>query len=568
MSNQNVLLMMLPFWPPLIPPMGMACLKSYLQTHDYRVKTIDTNIDPRFRKTYDTYFQILQRTIPKQKQGNFYNLGIDVLQNHMTAHFRLTETESYSREQYLGLIEEIIRQNFFCDVEKDVLEQLDREVGEFYRQLTDYIEQLLELEKPDVFGVSIYKGNFGASLFTLKSVRLRQPQVMTVMGGGIFSDQLAVGSPNFNYFMGQTPYIDKVVVGEGELLFLKLLKGELSSQQKVFTQKDIQGEIMDIGTARLPDFSDFDTCHYTQMASYTSRSCPFQCGFCAETVNWGKFRKKSALQVADELRQLQKTYRSQLFLMSDSLLNPIISDLSRQLYQSEPAIYWDGYLRADRHVCEEDNAYLWRRGGFYRARLGIESGSSRILELMDKRITPSQIKSALYNLSQAGIKTSTYWVIGYPGETEEDFQQTLDLIEAVKENIYEAECNPFRFYLTGQVQSDHWSQGSRSRTLYPESARELLMIQTYVIDDEALPRDLLYQRVNRFVTHCKRMGIPNPYSGMDIHKADERWKQLHTNAVPPLAQFRDPANYTEECKTIEKALLAKNTVEETGDFDF
>jgi radical SAM superfamily enzyme YgiQ (UPF0313 family) len=121
--------------------------------------------------------------------------------------------------------------------------------------------------------------------------------------------------------------------------------------------------------------------------------------------------------------------------MSDSLLDPIVTDLANELVNSDTAMYWDGYIRADQAASDEDKVFLWRRGGLYRARLGIESGSPHVLELMNKKITPVQIRTALTNLARVGIKTSTYWVIGFPGETEEDFQQTLDILEELKEEI-------------------------------------------------------------------------------------------------------------------------------------
>ena len=521
--TKKILLLLLPFWTPLIPPMGLACLKSFLQRHDYSVKVADANVDGEFRQVYDDYFALLGEIVPGDKQGNFYNIGIDVLQNHMTAYFSTKEESgNHKRDtEYRKLIDTLIGRNFFCKATGSQIEQMDKIIAGFFELLECYIMDLLEQEKPGVLGLSMYKGNFAATLFAFKRCKETFPAIKTVMGGGIFSDQLAVGSPNFDYFLERTPYIDHIIVGEGELLFLKLLKGELPAGQKVYTLKDVAGEILDLSSAPMPDFSDFDISHYTQLACYTSRSCPFQCGFCAETVNWGKYRKKGASRVVEELGKLNDLHGSQLYLMSDSLLNPIVDELSRELIDADITIYWDGYLRADKHACDPDNTFRWRRGGFYRARMGIESGSPQVLKLMDKRITPEQIRTAIANLALAGIKTSTYWVIGYPGETEADFQATLDIIEEMKENLYEAECNPFRFYLTGQVSSSQWLEESKSKLLYPENAREFLILQTWVLEN-GVPREEIYDRLNRFVSHCSRLGIPNPYSWPDIHKADER----------------------------------------------
>ena len=569
-------MIMMPFWPPLIPPMGMACLKSFLGSHGYDVTTLDANVVEEFRNSFDTYCNIIKENVPAEKHGNFYNIAIDVLQNHLTAHFNHRDPEKTITDgaatdeqelQYLELLKTIVNKNYFTDFNQELITAMDEVVAEFYRRLDAWLMALLEKEKPEVLGLSLYKGTFGASLFGFRQTKKKYPHIMTVMGGGIFSDQLSIGSPNYHYFLENTPYIDKVIVGEGETLFLRLLEGDLPESRKVFTQQDNAGKMYDITTSELPDFSDFDTDFYPQMASYTSRSCPFQCGFCSETVNWGRYRKKKAPHIVDELHQLHQKHGSQLFLMSDSLLNPVVDKLAEEMLQSDVSLYWDGYLRADPPVCDPENTLKWRRGGFYRARLGIESGSPAVLKLMDKRITPQQIKDALMSLSSAGIKTTTYWVIGYPGETDSDFQETLDLIEDVKDYLYEAECNPFRFYLSGQVQSENWVRDNTSSLLFPASAADLLMIQTWVME-EKMPRNVIYERLNRFVQHCRKLGIPNPYSWSEIHQADERWRKLHVNAVPPLMEFKDGSSYINECKQIQPLVKAEKLPEDAGDFDF
>jgi len=114
--------------------------------------------------------------------------------------------------------------------------------------------------------------------------------------------------------------------------------------------------------------------------------------------------------------------------------------------------------------------------------MGLESGSPRILEAMGKKITPARTREAVSALAQAGIKTTSYWVIGYPGETEEDFQQTLDLVEEMKDDLYEADCNPFAYFLTGPGGIGPVGEKNRSRLLYPPETRDMLMLQTWILD--------------------------------------------------------------------------------------
>jgi hypothetical protein len=63
-SKEKILLALLPFWDPQIPPLGLGCLKSYLKMHGYEVKTVDANLDVEFREILDSYYAILKTIIP------------------------------------------------------------------------------------------------------------------------------------------------------------------------------------------------------------------------------------------------------------------------------------------------------------------------------------------------------------------------------------------------------------------------------------------------------------------------------------------------------------------------
>ena len=562
-NEEKILLALLPFWDPQIPPLGLACLKSFLQMHSYAVKTMDANLEPQFRNARDNYFAVLEKNIPSSKQGNLYNIGNQVLRNHLMALLNYED-----EEKHLKLTEILVDRTFFCDFPSPELKKLDEVLSHFYHHLEEYLINLLEQEKPTVLGLSVYGDTLAPSLFAFKLAKKKYPAIKTVMGGGIFADQLALGSPELDFFVEKSKeYIDKIIIGEGEGLFLRFLRGELSEVQKIYSLRDIPDALLDISKVDVPDFTDFDLRYYPHLAHYGARSCPFQCKFCAETINWGKYRKKNPDQTVQEFIKLHNQYSNQVFLLTDSTLNPIASDLSSAIIKSRAAIYWDGFLRADKHVCNAENTLLWRRGGFYRAKLGIESGSQRVLDLMDKRITVEQSEKALACLAYAGIKTTTFWLFGYPGETEEDFQATLDFLEKCKDNIYEADCNAFNYYLTGQANSKEWLENNKPLLLYPQWAKDILISQTWIMECEP-SREIAYQRLNRFIEHCRQLGIPNPYSLNDIYKADERWLKLHKNAVPPLVELRNEDIDFTETANVKDLVFASMKNLESENFDF
>src|SRR6185369_2094774 len=114
--------------------------------------------------------------------------------------------------------------------------------------------------------------------------------------------------------------------------------------------------------------------------------------------------------------------------MGDSLMDPYIMGFSEELLRRDADIRYDGYLRADKISTDRARTRRWAASGLYRVRLGIESGSARVLELMTKMTKPDTISAVLRSLAAAGIRTTTYWIVGFPDEREEDFQATLDLI--------------------------------------------------------------------------------------------------------------------------------------------
>jgi radical SAM superfamily enzyme YgiQ (UPF0313 family) len=559
-GKEKILLAMLPFWDPLLPPVWVSCLKRFLQEHGYDVRTVDANIKSQYKEIYDKYFETLKACIPQDKRSSFYNIGKDVLRNHMMAHFHYKD-----EEEYIQLVKLLVLKTYFHEVECQQIIELNRLLAAFYKRLEVNLFQLLDTERPAVLGISIFKGSFPASLYTFKYAKKYDPCLKTVMGGGIFADQLAVGSPDWEFFLEKTPYIDKIIFGEGEYTFLYYLEGKLPKSKKVFTLEDIDGKLFDISSQVVPDFSDFELHYYPYLGMYTSRGCHYQCGFCSETVRWKKYRKKSASQVVEELRKFCQLYGTRLFLVSNSLLNPTVTPLAEELEKADLGVYWDGYLRVDKHSCNPDVTLQWKRGGFYRARLSVESGSARILEMMGKRVTPRQIKETVVNLAHAGIKTTTYWVIGYPGENEVDFQQTLDMVAVLKNDIYKAEFNAFWYFLSAQVKAEEWFP--KSMLLSPEKAKDMVILPTYILDGQS-SREENYGRMRRFAEWITRLGIPNPYSLHDIYQADERWKKLYKNAVPSLLELRDKDSCIDECKTVNKYSAAQNILQEELNFGF
>jgi hypothetical protein len=241
------------------------------------------------------------------------------------------------------------------------------------------------------------------------------------------------------------------------------------------------------------------------------------------------------------------------------LVNPVISDIAREFIAEQENLYYDAYFKIDRESANPGNTILWRKGGLYRVRIGTESGSQKILNEMNKKITVDEIKESIKTLAYAGIKTTTYWVIGHPGETEQDFQNTLDLIEELKDDIFQAECNYFLYLYSQQGKADVWAK--HRKLLYPDYINDMLVFKHWTLDLEPR-REETFKRVHRFSAHCKALGIPNPYSYNEHVKADERWHRLHENAVPSMMSFMKKEEKVSENLNIKEKSYAINRREE------
>lgn len=561
MNQEKILLAAPPFWSPLIPAQGIASLKAYLQGYGYNVKAVDMTADNELLESYRAYFNILKQCIPPEKQGNFYNIGHDVLRNHMMAH-----TNYKNEGDYCELVKIIIYKTFYIDIDMEVVLQLIGVLKDFFDRVRAYMFTLIDRENPAVLGLTVHSGSLGAAHYIFKIVRGKYPRIRTVMGGSVFLNHLAMGTPDLELFLEKTgSYIDNLIIGKGEILFLKLLRDELPCSQRVFTQEDIPEEELKLFKPGLPDLSDYSLDRYLYLAASGSSSCPFNCSFCNVNSFFGKFKKKDPARTVAEMTRLHRTYGHRLFFMTDSLLNLVITDIANGIISSDLSVYMDGYFIVDDQTADIENTLLWRRGGFYRARLGVESGSQHVLDLIGKRITPAKTRAAVASLAEAGIKTTTYWVIGHPGESEEDFQQTLQLLEEMSSDIWQAECNPFTYYYLGQGKENEWSDNRLS--VFPEEARDMLICQTWALDCQPW-REEIYDRVSRFVVRCQELGIPNPYSVDEIYKADERWKKLHKNAVPAIINIMNNQYDVMESRKVKKIIKLKQKTRDTGDFTF
>jgi anaerobic magnesium-protoporphyrin IX monomethyl ester cyclase len=168
---------------------------------------------------------------------------------------------------------------------------------------------------------------------------------------------------------------------------------------------------------------------YFSMNLVTTRGCPYHCNWCAKPIYGQRYAARSPESVADEFAWLAETYRPDHLWIADDIfgLKPgWIERFSQLITARGVKLPFKCLLRAD--GVDEEIAHALKAAGCRTAWIGAESGSQRILDAMEKGIRVDHIVSATRRLRAAGIEVGFFLQFGYPGETGEDIEQTLQMV--------------------------------------------------------------------------------------------------------------------------------------------
>ena len=145
----------------------------------------------------------------------------------------------------------------------------------------------------------------------------------------------------------------------------------------------------------------------------------------------------------------------------------------------------------------------------------MESASQRILDDMVKQTTPENMEKSLRALSKHGILTSTLWIVAYPGETEDEYNETLKFIKDNSDFIYQSDAWLFQYHPLGLSKSDEITSEKGSKARFSDHINEILSVSPYYVDQD-LSQAERFERLERFTYEMDKLGIPNPYSVIDI----------------------------------------------------
>ena len=314
------------------------------------------------------------------------------------------------------------------------------------------IRKVLEDYKPDLVGITAMTPKFGSVLKTAEVVKNYNPKLPILVGGPhptLLTEQ-SLKSKN----------IDIAIKGEGERTILELVKAiennsdlrkvkgiSFKKNNKVF-HNPLQEPIKNLDEIPFPARDIL-----MNPKSYTSedmgvimasRGCPFNCTYCCHF--WGRcVRFRSPKNVVREIKEVKHQYNTRQFEFKDdtfTINKDWVTEICDRLISEKLKINWGCSTRVN--LLDEKLVKKMKKAGCNAIKLGIETGSERILKEIKKGVTFEQMKKIGKTLDKVGMFWSGYFMMGLPNETEEDILKTYKFMKEL--NPYYAGLgvyNPF-----------------------------------------------------------------------------------------------------------------------------
>ena len=288
------------------------------------------------------------------------------------------------------------------------------------------------ITKADIYGFSTYTTTYHRTLEIVNTIKQINPSARTVAGGPHATALPESVAEDFDW----------VVVGEGESAILHLLN--VLDQGKIPSCVVRDSPILDLDSLPFPDYTLVDVHSYSRevdgkpcLSILSSRGCPYQCVFCNSIVmgSHNHVRFRSASNVVQEIQQLKAEWGITSFRFQDDLFTlnlPRLRELVKMLKDKDIVYRCFGRV----NLCNQEVARLLYASGCRHIAFGVESGSPSILRRMQKGQTVTDIRQGIANAKAAGLIVRVYLMVGFPGETWDTIQQTVDLM---------LECLPHEF---------------------------------------------------------------------------------------------------------------------------
>ncbi len=252
---------------------------------------------------------------------------------------------------------------------------------------------------------------------------------------------------------------DAVVTGEGEAAIVEIARAvaggdEVAGRAGVVVRQDgrlVRGPhrpyLTDLDALPLPAWDLVDMDRYLdewekrtgerRVAVLTSRGCPFDCSWCSKPTFGRSFRQQSPERVVAEICALQERYRANYVRFCDDVFGVSRAWIERLLdAMAEAGVVLRFEVLARVDLLKPDLLHRLREAGLARVYVGVESGSQKMLDLMNRGTRLAQVERTAAALRAEGIRQFWFLMLGYPGETLEDIEATLRLFRKFSPEEY------------------------------------------------------------------------------------------------------------------------------------
>jgi radical SAM superfamily enzyme YgiQ (UPF0313 family) len=312
--------------------------------------------------------------------------------------------------------------------------------------MEDDFTKFIRKEKPRIIGISILSGPcLTGAVEKARLIRKQFPKIKIVFGG--------IHTTIFPKEVLKNDYVDYIIVNEGEYPFLELSEYLLKSEGSLKSIKNLgykKGKnlvvnpirpFIDLNTLPFPAWDLVPIEKYIHKKFYsnrvltlhTSRGCPWNCAYCYnQAVNFRRWRGLSAEKIIEQIEYLQKNYQISGFQFYDDEFdaNPQrVIEFCQLVLKKGIKVKWAHYSRTN--VVDKKRYLLEKKAGCEFVEFGVESGSPRVLNMIQKQQTVENIKKAFRICRQTGLKAGAMFMIGLPTETEKEIEMTVKLVNSL-----------------------------------------------------------------------------------------------------------------------------------------
>lgn len=307
---------------------------------------------------------------------------------------------------------------------------LEDENNLFARYFANATDSILGAEAVNTYLLSLVViDQLAAAVAFTREIKRRRPHARVFMGGPIVS--------RLQLQLKAVPWLastfDGIISGEAHRVLPELLG----------LPHQYTGHVT-------PDFSDLDLnrywCSRRVLPYLVAHGCKWgKCTFCSHHLTYDGYRESPMRQVLDDLEILANRHRAEYISFSDEYLTPDqLTDLAQGIEERGLDIKWLTFARLEREF--RDVRFMRRlyAAGCRMLMFGLESASQRVLNLMRKGTRVEHFRPILEACREAAIAVRYDFMVGFPGETEEDVQWTFDFLRQNRDVI----DTPFSSYST------------------------------------------------------------------------------------------------------------------------